>query len=43
MEVDDCSRLPIIQVGTLGPELEAQLDAKGFSLGHFPILFNFRR
>lgn len=40
VEVDAGSQLARIQAGTLGPDLEAQLTAKGWTLGHFPDSFN---
>jgi alkyldihydroxyacetonephosphate synthase len=41
LEVDDTSRLARIQAGALGPHLEAQLHAHGFTLRHFPQSFEF--
>ena len=37
--IDDDSRLARIQAGSMGPDLEAQLAAKGWTLGHFPDSF----
>lgn len=39
LEVDDVSRLARIQAGALGPHLEEQLNARGWTLGHFPDSF----
>ena len=41
LSVDPVSRTARIQTGTTGPELEAQLNAQGFTLGHFPQSFEF--
>ena len=41
LEVDDVSRLARVQAGVLGPALEAQLGARGFTLRHFPQSFEF--
>ena len=40
LEIDEHSQLARIQAGALGPNLEAQLQARGFTLGHFPDSFN---
>jgi alkyldihydroxyacetonephosphate synthase len=40
IEIDEHSQLARIQAGALGPSLEAQLQARGFTLGHFPDSFN---
>jgi alkyldihydroxyacetonephosphate synthase len=37
--VDEVSRLARVQAGVLGPQLEAQLSARGWTLGHFPDSF----
>jgi len=37
--IDDDARLARIQAGAMGPDLEAQLAAKGWTLGHFPDSF----
>jgi alkyldihydroxyacetonephosphate synthase len=37
--VDDASRLARIQAGAFGPDLERQLHARGWTLGHFPDSF----
>ena len=41
LSVDPISRTARIQAGATGPEVEAQLDALGFTLGHFPQSFEF--
>ena len=40
-EVDSISHTAVIQAGAFGPEIEAQLNAQGFTLGHFPDSFEF--
>ncbi|MCW3046310.1 MAG: linked oxidase domain protein [Solirubrobacterales bacterium] len=37
--VDDASRLARVQAGVFGPHLEEQLNARGFTVGHFPDSF----
>jgi alkyldihydroxyacetonephosphate synthase len=39
--VDPISRKARIQAGATGPEIESQLNAQGFTLGHFPQSFEF--
>jgi alkyldihydroxyacetonephosphate synthase len=39
LAVDDASRLARIQAGVFGPHLEQQLNARGFTVGHFPDSF----
>lgn len=39
IEVDEHSQLARIQAGALGPALESQLQARGWTLGHFPDSF----
>ncbi|MGH2715926.1 MAG: FAD-binding oxidoreductase [Solirubrobacteraceae bacterium] len=39
LAVDATSRLARIQAGALGPDLERQLDAQGWTLGHLPDSF----
>lgn len=39
--VDPVSRVARIQAGATGPEIESQLNAQGFTLGHFPQSFEF--
>ena len=39
LEVDPTSRLARIQAGAFGPSIEEQLQAQGFTLGHYPDSF----
>ncbi|PPK97462.1 alkyldihydroxyacetonephosphate synthase [Kineococcus xinjiangensis] len=39
LEVDETSQVARIQAGALGPHLEAQLNGRGWTLGHFPDSF----
>jgi alkyldihydroxyacetonephosphate synthase len=39
LELDEASRLATFGAGVRGPELERQLNQKGFTLGHFPQSF----
>ncbi len=39
LSVDDASRLARVQAGVFGPDLEAQLNARGWTFGHFPDSF----
>lgn len=39
LEIDGNSRLARVQAGVLGPRLEAQLAARGYTFGHFPDSF----
>ena len=39
VDIDEESGLARIQAGALGPDLEAQLAARGWTLGHFPDSF----
>ncbi len=39
ISIDDDARLARIQAGALGPDLEEQLNAKGWTIGHFPDSF----
>ena len=41
LSVDRESRTARIQAGATGPEIEAQLNEHGFTLGHFPQSFEF--
>jgi alkyldihydroxyacetonephosphate synthase len=41
LAVDPVSRTARIQAGATGPEVEAQLNKHGFTLGHFPQSFEF--
>ncbi|MDP3283002.1 MAG: FAD-dependent oxidoreductase, partial [Desulfobacterales bacterium] len=40
-KIDPESLLATFEAGVLGPELEARLRAKGFTLGHFPQSFEY--
>jgi alkyldihydroxyacetonephosphate synthase len=40
LEIDDDARLARVQAGALGPELERQLGARGWTIGHFPDSFS---
>ncbi len=39
LAVDEASRLARIEAGAFGPDLERQLNARGWTLGHFPDSF----
>ena len=39
LDVDAASRLARVQAGVFGPDLEAQLGARGWTFGHFPDSF----
>lgn len=39
LEIDEASGLARIAAGVLGPDMEVQLNAKGWTLGHFPDSF----
>lgn len=39
--IDPTSRMARIQAGATGPEIESQLNALGFTMGHFPQSFEF--
>ncbi|MGZ4165811.1 MAG: FAD-binding oxidoreductase [Solirubrobacteraceae bacterium] len=39
LEIDGPSRLARVQAGVAGPDLEEQLAARGYTLGHFPDSF----
>lgn len=41
MRLDSISQLATFGAGVAGPELEAQLRARGFTLGHYPQSFEF--
>jgi alkyldihydroxyacetonephosphate synthase len=41
LELDEVSRAACIQAGTFGPQLEAQLGERGFTLRHFPQSFEY--
>ncbi|HEV2753577.1 MAG TPA: FAD-binding oxidoreductase [Solirubrobacteraceae bacterium] len=40
LEIDEASRLARVQAGVLGPRLEEQLNARGWTAGHFPDSFS---
>jgi alkyldihydroxyacetonephosphate synthase len=39
LEIDEASGIARVQPGVLGPSLEAQLNARGWTIGHFPDSF----
>lgn len=39
LEIDEQAEVALIEAGTLGPDMEAQLNEKGWTLGHFPDSF----
>ena len=39
LEIDETSRLARVQAGVFGPHLERQLNARGWTLGHYPDSF----
>lgn len=39
LEIDEEAEIALIQAGALGPDMEAQLNEKGWTLGHFPDSF----
>ncbi len=41
LEIDEASRLATFEAGVTGPDLEAQLRARGYTLGHFPQSFEY--
>ncbi|HWH93394.1 MAG TPA: FAD-binding oxidoreductase [Baekduia sp.] len=41
LDIDETSRLARIQAGVFGPHLEQQLNARGWTLGHFPDSFTY--
>lgn len=41
LDLDPTAQLARFQAGVLGPDLEAQLRAQGFMLGHFPQSFEY--
>jgi alkyldihydroxyacetonephosphate synthase len=41
LEIDETARLARIQAGVFGPALEQQLNARGWTLGHFPDSFTY--
>jgi alkyldihydroxyacetonephosphate synthase len=41
LDFDETSRLATFQAGVAGPQLEEQLKARGYTLGHFPQSFEY--
>ncbi|MEP6923441.1 MAG: FAD-binding oxidoreductase [Pyrinomonadaceae bacterium] len=41
IEIDEDSHTATFETGVFGPELEEKLNAKGFTLGHFPQSFEY--
>jgi alkyldihydroxyacetonephosphate synthase len=41
LNIDRTSHTALVQSGILGPDLEKELNANGFTLGHFPQSFEF--
>lgn len=41
LTLDETSRLATFEAGVLGPHLEKQLQARGYTLGHFPQSFEY--
>ncbi len=41
LELDDTSRLATFQAGVRGPDLEAALNARNYTLGHYPQSFEY--
>ena len=41
LEIDEVSQTAKVQCGIYGPQLEEQLQKKGYTLGHFPQSFEF--
>lgn len=41
VSIDEVSQTATIEAGILGPDLERELNARGFTLGHFPQSFEF--
>jgi alkyldihydroxyacetonephosphate synthase len=41
VQLDETSRLAAFEAGVCGPELEAQLRQRGYTLGHFPQSFEY--
>ncbi|MGN6501297.1 MAG: FAD-binding oxidoreductase, partial [Pseudolysinimonas sp.] len=39
LSIDEQSQTAVIQAGALGPDLEEQLNARGWTIGHFPDSF----
>ncbi|MCI0519172.1 MAG: FAD-binding oxidoreductase [Chloroflexi bacterium] len=41
LDLDETSRLATFQAGAAGPQIEAQLNGRGYTLGHFPQSFEY--
>ena len=41
LAIDDAARLARVQPGAFGPHLEEQLNARGWTVGHFPDSFSY--
>lgn len=41
LKLDEISHLATFEAGVVGPEIEKQLHARGYTLGHFPQSFGF--
>jgi alkyldihydroxyacetonephosphate synthase len=41
LDIDTVSRLARVQAGVFGPHLEEQLEARGYTFGHFPDSFTY--
>jgi len=41
ISIDEISQTATIEAGIFGPDLERELNARGFTLGHFPQSFEF--
>jgi len=41
LELDETAQLARFEAGVLGPELEAQLQQRGYTLGHYPQSFEY--
>jgi alkyldihydroxyacetonephosphate synthase len=41
LDLDEASRLATFEAGVAGPHLEQQLQARGYTLGHFPQSFEY--
>lgn len=41
LDLDEISRLATAEAGASGPELERQLNARGYTLGHYPQSFEY--
>ncbi|MEW6567950.1 MAG: FAD-binding oxidoreductase [Chloroflexota bacterium] len=41
LDLDEVSHLATFEAGVRGPDLEAQLNARGYTLGHYPQSFEF--